>query len=698
MLGWPLRLPILPAVLLIGMALSAASAPAAPVKQIKPQPGPAVLGRGYYAVLPNQLLLASQLQPDWKDASLAWSKLSGPGDVKFERPNAVTTWATANQPGKYVFQLSATLAGKEPFTGTVQVNVYPPSAYTGNPILPGMFPDPHVMFDQGKFYIYATSMENDAGSYGRASVWISDDFVNWEMRLTNWPEYGKFGGDIWAPDIIRKGDKYYQFITRSGGYDTWIGVADSPTGPWKNLREDNTAIVSGGGNAGRIVAAYNMDAHPLIDDDGQAYMYWGWSEAMAAKLTPDMKNIDGDVHFLKGTKWLPNGGKLPQWLSVDLGEPLPVTKVVSSPEFKHVAYGYKIEVSEDGKNWSLFADRSANRKELPGEGYVDEGRATARHVRITFNHCGGHWAGLYNFAVYSGDKLVSLHKPVTASSVRGKGSEPENAVDVSSGPSIPDFVEGSYMIKHGGTYYLLYSSGALHDGSYCVRYGMAKHPFGPFTTPPNHTILKMNEEQTTRGPGHNSVLKLNGKHFIVYHQHNQPHEGGALVFRQACADLMEFNPDGTIKPVVPTQSGVGPLQKPGPTRTDFARGRYATATSVKSGYYVPEYALDHNNASLWRAADNTYPQSLTVDLGEVRSFSEIQTTFEYPTLSYKYLLETSEDGSSWKIHSDKRAEFPVAVNPHRDAGQSRARFVRITLVACQRPENSGGIYGFRVLQ
>ena len=663
----------------------------------RPEPTPPVdIGRGYYAILPAKLLLASHLQPEWGDAKLSWTKRSGPGEVEIERPDSSITWATADQPGKYIFQLTATLQGKDPITGSTEVNVYPPGDYKGNPVLPGMFPDPHVMFDEGRFYIYATSMENDDGSYGRASVWTSDDFVNWEMKLTNYPEYGKFGGDIWAPDIIRKGERYYQFITRSGGYDTWIAVADTPVGPWKNLREDNSPIVSGGGKAGRIVAAYNMDAQPFIDDDGQAYMYWGWSESMAAKLTPDLKDIDGEVHFLKGTKWLPGGGELPQWLSVDLGDSMPVTRVLSSPEFKHVAYGYRIEVSVDGRNWSVFADHSGNRTKRPGEGYVDQGRVTARHVRIIFNHCGGHWAGLYNFAVYSGDKLVSLNKPVTASSVRGTGSEPENAVDVSSGPALTDFVEGSYMIKHNGKYYLLYSSGVLHDGTYSVRYAMADKPLGPFHTPPNHTILQMNEEQTTRGPGHNSVLKWDGKHYIVYHQHNQPHEGGALVFRQTCADLMEFNADGTIKPVTPTQTGVGPLQPASRRRTDLARGCYASATSVKSGNHVPEYALDHNHASLWRAADNSYPQSFTVDLGEVRSFSEVHTTFEYPTLSYQYHIEVSEDGVSWKTHTDKRSDFPVAVSPHKDAGEAKARFVRITLHGCQRPENGAGIYGLQI--
>lgn len=41
---------------------------------------------------------------------------------------------------------------------------------------------------------------------------------------------------------------------------------------------------------------------------------------------------------------------------------------------------------------------------------------------------------------------------------------------------------------------------------------------------------------------------------------------------------------------------------------------------------------------------------------------------------------------------------PVAVSPHEDAGQARARFVRNTLNGCQRPENSAGMHGFTVLQ
>ena len=655
------------------------------------------MGLGYYAILPHKLLLASVI--DSNDAgrvTCTWSQVSGPGEVRLERPHAPITWATAKVPGRYTFRLQAR-HGTCVSEAETAVNVYAPGPYAGNPMLPGMFPDPHILYDEGRFYICATSMENERGAYGRASVWYSDDFVNWQMCLTDWPVYGQFGGDIWAPDIIKKDGKYYQFVTRSGSYDTWVGVADSPMGPWKNLREDDTPIVSGGGRAGRIVAAYNMDSHPFIDDDGQAYMYWGWSEAMAAKLTPDLKDIDGPVHFLKGTKWLPNGGELPQWLTVDLGESLSITRIVTRPEFRHVAYGYQIETSEDNSNWTVFADRTANRTQRAVDGYVETGAGRGRYVRITMTACEGNWAGLYSFDVYSGDILVSRSKPTSASSVRGQGSEPGNAVDASTGPYLTDFVEGSYMVKRNGTYYLLYSSGALHDGTYSVHYAMARHPFGPFITPPDNVILKSNAQETTKGPGHNSVLKFEDQYYIVYHQHNQPHVGAKGVFRQTCADRLEFRADGTLEKVVPTQTGVGPLLPAVPQGRDVARGKYAHATSVRNGFYCAEYALDHNFASKWQAADSTYPQTLTVDLNGTYDISRVETSFEYPTLSYTYKIETSLDGHTWTLFADKTTSFPIALSPHRDHKDAKAAWVRITITGCQRPENGAGIYAFKVI-
>jgi hypothetical protein len=128
---------------------------------------------------------------------------------------------------------------------------------------------------------------------------------------------------------------------------------------------------------------------------------------MAAKMKPDLTAIDGDIRFLKGTKWVAEGGNMPQWLTVDLGESMAISKVVTLPEFRNVVYGYKIEVSEDNEAWTPFADHSSNRRDRPGEGYTDAGAGRGRYVRITINSAQGNWAALYGFDVYSGEKLVS---------------------------------------------------------------------------------------------------------------------------------------------------------------------------------------------------------------------------------------------------------------------------------------------------
>ena len=87
-----------------------------------------------------------------------------------------------------------------------------------------------------------------------------------------------------------------------------------------------------------------------------------------------------------------------------------------------------------------------------------------------------------------------------------------------------------------------------------------------------------------------------------------------------------------------------------------------------------------------------------MDLGGAFDIGRCETSFEYPTLAYKYVLETSLDGKTWTVFADKTAAFPVAVSPQEDHGEAKAAFVRITLTACQRPENAAGIYNFKVFR
>jgi len=117
--------------------------------------------------------------------------------------------------------------------------------------------------------------------------------------------------------------------------------------------------------------------------------------------------------------------------------------------------------------------------------------------------------------------------------------------------TIAGFREGSVAFKRNGKYYFMYSVNDTRSEDYNVAYGIGTSPFGPFTKATINPILQKNTSKGILGTGHNSVLGLpNGDYYIAYHRFAIP--GGDGTHREVCLDRLEFNADGTIKPVLPT--------------------------------------------------------------------------------------------------------------------------------------------------
>lgn len=119
----------------------------------------------------------------------------------------------------------------------------------------------------------------------------------------------------------------------------------------------------------------------------------------------------------------------------------------------------------------------------------------------------------------------------------------------------PGYVEGSFLIKRRGIYYLMWSEGEWTGADYSVAYAMGSSPTGPFT--PMGKILA-EDPRIARGAGHHSVLQLPGKDewYIVYHRRPLGDDKGE--HRQIAIERMTFAADGTIAPVVLTNAGVPP--------------------------------------------------------------------------------------------------------------------------------------------
>lgn len=139
-----------------------------------------------------------------------------------------------------------------------------------------------------------TSHDEDGVDYFTMNQWrvfSSVDMVNWTDRGVPIKNNGFAWADAdaaWASQMIERDGKYYFYITTTynGPRAIGVAVADHPAGPYKDA-------------LGKPLAGPNwnyIDPTVFIDDDGQAYAYWGNPKLYWCKLNKDMITINGEVH------------------------------------------------------------------------------------------------------------------------------------------------------------------------------------------------------------------------------------------------------------------------------------------------------------------------------------------------------------------------------------------------------------------
>jgi beta-xylosidase len=107
--------------------------------------------------------------------------------------------------------------------------------------------------------------------------------------------------------------------------------------------------------------------------------------------------------------------------------------------------------------------------------------------------------------------------PLAPSLLRRNGAGRELFAVSQPWEAAPDFttVEGPYLIRHQGLYYLLYSGGS-YDTRYAEGYATASSPLGPFTKCACNPVLK--GDSKVKGPGGGSVFTgPDGKLWLAYH-------------------------------------------------------------------------------------------------------------------------------------------------------------------------------------
>jgi beta-xylosidase len=134
----------------------------------------------------------------------------------------------------------------------------------------------------------------------------------------------------------------------------------------------------------------------------------------------------------------------------------------------------------------------------------------------------------------------------------------------------PGYVEGPFMVKRRGLYYLMWSEGDWTNSTYLAAYGISDSPRGPFEY--GGRILE-NDLGVALGAGHHSVLPLPGTQdewVICYHR--RPLDTVSGHHRVTCIDRLVFNSDGSIAPVTLTNEGVP--AHPASQQEPFQAGRW----------------------------------------------------------------------------------------------------------------------------
>ena len=170
-----------------------------------------------------------------------------------------------------------------------------------------------------------------------------------------------------------------------------------------------------------------------------------------------------------------------------------------------------------------------------------------------------------------------------------------------------------------------------------------------------------------------------------------------------------FANDTTILPIDASHTGISYLGKNQVPCENLALGVNASATSTYhlisqatkftkepvDFNYLPEYATDENNGTLWKAASAKLPQSLTIDLGKVVDVKRIATQFEYATFFYQYKLEGSTDSINWKLFADRTGNR-TAGSPMIDDNNLKARYIRLTITGTEKTGLYAAVWNIRV--
>lgn len=176
-----------------------------------------------------------------------------------------------------------------------------------NPIIKDKYTaDPAALVYKDAVYLYTG---HDVAPQGQSRYvmheWLcysSADMIHWkehpsplDVKAFTWAK-----DDAWASQVVERNGKFYWYVAISHatmhGKAIGIAVADNPTGPFKDAL--GKALITNDMTKATQISWDDIDPTVWIDDDGQAYLFWGNTKCYYAKLKENMVELDGPIQIV----------------------------------------------------------------------------------------------------------------------------------------------------------------------------------------------------------------------------------------------------------------------------------------------------------------------------------------------------------------------------------------------------------------
>lgn len=257
---------------------------------------------------------------------------------------------------------------------------------------------------------------------------------------------------------------------------------------------------------------------------------------------------------------------------------------------------------------------------------------------------------------------------------------------------IKPFIEGAWMTKHNGKYYLQYAAPGTQFNVYGDGVYVGKSPLGPFEYAAHNPFCYKPGGFAT-GAGHGSTVCGPGG---IYWHFGTIHLSINYKFeRRLCMFPTFFDEDGAM--YSDTYFGDYPHYSPDQVSRQTTSGGFrgwmllsygkpVKASSQLESYPV-ENVTDENLKTFWVAEKNDDKQWVEIDLEEVSDVYALQLNFfdyeetgfwgRMPNLRQRYLVEASVDGARWRVLVDYRNSFRDAPHNYIELDQPiEARYIR----------------------